>query len=50
MTNLTGNILESRVNSKMVLEAGVGGWDQKKLSHNWDFGGFGLAKQTKDEV
>ena len=22
----------------------------KKLSHNWDFGCFGLAKQTKDEV
>ena len=26
----------------------VGG--TKKLSHNWDFSGFDLAKQTKDEM
>mgnify|MGYP003551353752 CR=1 FL=1 len=32
MMNLTGNILESRVTSKMVLESGEGGWDQKTLS------------------
>ena len=52
MMNLTGIILESRVSAtyKVILEAGEGGWDKKKLSHNVDFDCFGSAKQEKDKV